>query len=132
MASLSTIDQIDVCIKWLNDNDKSNNLVEICKVIDKLAVLSVSIGHQVSEAYALMNEMEDDYKWNYADSISQSSKSVAKAESDAEVAMVEYKSRYTQAKNGYKRLSIYLDRIDKVMESYRQLVSVAKMDLKLG
>lgn len=128
---MSTIDQVDTCVKWLNENDKSNNLVEICKVIDKVAVLSVSIGHDVSQAYALMNTFEDEYKTAYAKEVSQSSLSVAKAEFDAEVKTQAIKVNYTQAKNGYKRLSIYLERIDRVIESYRQLVSVAKMDLKL-
>src|SRR5882672_4184111 len=118
---MNTIDQIDGCIKWLSDNDKSNNLVEICKVIDKLSVLSVSIGHEVSVAYALMNDLEDIYKVRYAGFISQSSKSVAKAEHEADDATSEYKYNYTQAKNGYKRLSIYQERIDRVIESYRQL-----------
>jgi hypothetical protein len=39
---------------------------------------------------------------------------------------------YTTAKNGYKRLSVYLDRLDRVIESYRQLISVSKLDLKNG
>lgn len=129
---MSTIEQIDSCIKWLSDNDKSNNLVEICKVIDKLSVLSVSIGHDVSGAYGLMNDIEDEYKILYAETVSQSSLSVAKAEFNAEVKAQHAKRRYTLAKNGYKRLSIYLERIDRVIESYRQLVSVAKMDLKLS
>lgn len=130
---MNTIEQIDKCIKWLNDNDKSNNLVEICKTIDKLSVLSVSVGHEVSEAYALMNELEDIYKLRYASAISQSSAtSVAKAEFEADELTSEHKSNYTKAKNGYKKLSVYLERIDRVIESYRQLVSVAKMDLKLS
>lgn len=125
---MNTIEQIDNCIKWLTDNDKSNNLVEICKVIDKLSVLSVSIGHQVSEAYGFMNDLEDEYDKAYAEMISQSSLSVAKAEHHATASL--NRSPFTSAKNGYKRLSIYLDRIDRVIESYRQLVSVAKMDMK--
>lgn len=127
---MNTVEQIDSCIKWLNENDKSNNLVEICKVIDKLSVLSVGIGHQVSEAYSLMNEFEDVYNQAYAEIISQSSLSVAKAEAQAEATLS--RNDFTTAKNAYKRLSIYLDRIDRVIESYRQLVSVAKMDMKFN
>lgn len=128
---MNTIEQIDACIKWLNDNDKSNNLVDICKTIDKLSVLSVSVGHEVSDAYSWMNQAEDDYKIGFSREVSQSSLSVAKAEYNAECETREFKMQYTEAKNAYKRLSIYLERIDRVIESYRQLVSVAKMDLKL-
>lgn len=127
---MDTIDQIEKCIQWLSDNDKSNNLVEICKVIDKLAVLSVSIGHQVSSAYGVANELEDDYDIAFAKEVSSSANSVAKAEREAEAKLGEKKKLHTQAKNNYKKLDMYLNRIDRVIESYRQLVSVSKMELK--
>lgn len=130
MSTEQVVDQINDCIEWLNAHDKSHNLVEICQVIDKLAVLSVSVGEQVSEAYALMNDLEDEYNMAYAQAVSQSSLSVAKAEAHAEATID--KSPYTTAKNAYKRLSIYLERIDRVIESYRQLVSVSKMDMKFS
>lgn len=128
--SLTTIEQIDACIKWLDKNNKSNNLVEIAQVIDRLAVLSVSLGHDVSGAYALMNDLEDTYKTEYAKAVSESDQSVAKAEKLAEVSTRNAKKDWTDAKNGYKRLSVYIDRIDKVIESYRQYISVSKLDLK--
>jgi hypothetical protein len=127
---MSTIEEVDACIKWLGDNVKSNNLVEICKCIDKLSILTVSVGHDVSTAYGLMNDLEDEYKFSFASHVSQSSLSVAKSELEAESKFREKKTFYTQAKNGYKKLSTYLDRIDRVIESYRQLVSVSKLDLK--
>lgn len=124
------IDQIDTCIKWLDDNKKANNIAEISAVINRLAVLSVNIGHQVSEAYELANQLEDQFKYEYAKAISESELSVAKAEKVAEVSTYETKKDWTAAKSGYKRLSVYLDRIDKVIESYRQFLSISKLDWK--
>lgn len=126
----SVVDQIQVCISWLNENKTSSNLVQIARIINELSVLSVNVGHEVSEAYALTNELEDDYKIAFAKKVSSSSESAAKAEKRAEAELEKEKKDWTQAKNGYKRLSVYLDRIDKVIESYRQSVSVQKMDLK--
>ncbi|HEY0752280.1 MAG TPA: hypothetical protein VGD26_14070 [Chitinophagaceae bacterium] len=130
--SNDVIEQLDRCIKWLDENNKANNLIEISTVIDRIAVLSVNIGHMVSDAYALQNELEDDYKIAYAKAVSESEFSVAKAEKAAEVASAEARKNWTSAKNGYKRLSIYLDRLDKVIESYRQYISVSKLDMKNG
>jgi len=127
---MGTIEEVDICIKWLGDNVKSQDLVGICRCIDKLSILTVSIGHDVTTAYGLMNDLEDEYKFSFASYVSQSSLSVAKAELEAEAKFREKRTSYTQAKNGYKKLSTYLDRIDRVIESYRQLVSVSKLDLK--
>lgn len=126
------IEQIDKCIKWLDENNKATNLVAITQTIDRIAVLSVNVGHMVSEAYALANELEDQFKHQYAKAISESELSVAKAEKTAEVVTFEAKKDWTAAKNGYKRLGVYLDRLDKVIESYRQHVSICKLDLKNG
>ena len=126
------IEQLDKCIKWLDENNKANNLIEISTVIDRIAVLSVNVGHMVSEAYSLMNELEDSFKVAYAKSVSESDASVAKAEKAAEVITAEAKKDWTAAKNGYKRLSVYLDRLDKVIESYRQYISICKLDMKNG
>ena len=131
MTDQTTIEQLDKCIKWLDENNKSTNLVQITQVIDRIAILSVTVGQMVSDAYALMNNLEDEFKQAYADAVSKSSDSVAKAEKAAEVATAEAKKNWTGAKNGYKRLSVYLDRLDKVIESHRQFVSVSKQaDLK--
>ena len=130
--SSDVIEQLDKCIRWLDENNKANNLLEISTVIDRIAVLSVNVGHLVSDAYALMNEFEDTFKVAYAKSVSESDASVAKAEKAAEVATAEAKRDWTAAKNAYKRLSVYLDRIDRVIESYRQFISVSKLDMKNG
>jgi len=128
---MSSIDQVQDCISWLNENKTSSNLVQISTLINRLAVLSVNIGHDVSEAYAITNELEDTYKIAFAKKVSSSLDSAAKAEKRAESELEQEKKDWTQAKNAYKRLSIYLERIDKVIESYRQSVSVQKMvDLK--
>jgi hypothetical protein len=132
MKDKSTIDQIQDCITWLDENKKSNNMIHICQTIDRLAVLTITIGHDVSNAYELMNNLEDEWKIAYAKAISESSESVAKAERAADVSTADLRKSYTTAKNGYKRLSVYLDRLDRVIESYRQLISVSKLDLKNG
>jgi hypothetical protein len=129
-SNKSTIELIQDCIQWLDENKKSTNMVQICQTIDRLAVLTVTVGHDVASAYEVMNTLEDDFKIAYAQAVSESNKSVAKAEVEADVSTADLRKNYTQAKNSYKRLQIWLDRIDKVIESYRQLVSVAKMELK--
>ena len=80
------IEQLDSCIKWLDDNNKSNNLIAITQVIDRIAVLSVNVGHMVSEAYDLSNKLEDEFKFTFAKAVAESELSVAKAEKAAEVA----------------------------------------------
>lgn len=132
MNNNEVIEQLDICIKWLDDNNKSNNLIAITQVIDRIAVLSVNVGHMVSEAYDLANRLEDDFKHTFAKAVAESDLSVAKAEKAAEVAAYEAKKDWTAARNGYKRLSVYLDRLDRVIESYRQYVSICKLDMKNG
>jgi PHD/YefM family antitoxin component YafN of YafNO toxin-antitoxin module len=130
MKNKTTIELIQDCVEWLDENKKATNMVQICQTIDRLAVLTVTVGHDVATAYEAMNTMEDDYKIAFAKAVSESSESVAKAERSAEVATADLRRNYTQAKNAYKRLQIWLDRIDRVIESYRQLISVSKLDLK--
>lgn|SRR5690606_911583 len=129
------IEQIDACIKWLDNNKRSTNIVEISQTIDRLAVLSVTLGTMVSDAYALMNKLEDDYDIAFASKFTELTKSgisAAAAKPQVEAELAEPKRDWTSAKNGYKKLSVYLDRIDKVIESYRQYISVTKLDLKNG
>lgn len=132
MMNNEVIEQLDKCIKWLDENNKATNLIAITQTIDRIAVLSVNVGHMVSEAYELANNLEDQYKYEFAKAVSESELSVAKAEKAAEVATYEAKKDWTTAKNGYKRLSVYIDRLDKVIESYRQFVSICKLDMKNG
>jgi hypothetical protein len=132
---MNTYDQIAKCIKWLDEHKDSTSYIPICQTIDRLAVLSVTVGQEVSESYALQNNLEDDYDIAFAERFSTITKegtSAAAARYVVEAELGEKKRLYTQAKNGYKKLSVYLERLDRVIESYRQLVSVGKMDLKLN
>lgn len=124
------VEHIGELISWLDSHKNSNNLPEICRKIDELSIMAVTLGEQVGTAYGLMNIAEDEFKLAYAKHLSSLDMAYNKAEKQAEIASAPEKRLFTQSKNTYKRLSIYLERIDRVIESYRQLVSVSKLDLK--
>lgn len=125
------IKQINDSIKWLAENPHTNNVVKIVKLIDKLTVSAMTLGESVSQAYSLMNNAEDEYKIAVAKFISKAKTSAAKAERDAEAKYSDLKLEWTSRKNLYKRYDTFLDRIDKICDSYRQRVSVLKQtDLK--
>lgn len=111
-------------ISWLDDNIHSQDIVSTGKVLDKLSILSEGFGEVVTTAYGLMNELEDDYKHSVAEFRHKSTAGVGKSEIEAEVKFAEKKRDWTQAKNLYKELSMKLDRIDKILESHRQSISV--------
>jgi hypothetical protein len=118
------IDLINNQIEWLDDNIHSNDIVSIGMVLDKLSILSEGFGEIVSEAYGVMNELEDDYKLAVSEFRKDFKEGVAKGEIEAEVRFANKKKDWTQAKNIYKKLSMKLDRIDKILESHRQSISV--------
>lgn len=124
------IDLIIVDLKWLDDNKKANNISAVSQVLNHLALLSVNLGEQVSEAYSLMNELEDEYKGSFADSVKAFDGSVAKAEVNAESELKGKKKDWTQARNSYKKLSTFLDRLDRVLDSHRQALSIQKLEAK--
>jgi Mn-dependent DtxR family transcriptional regulator len=133
MNNKSTIDMIQECITWLDQNSKSNNLVKISQTIGRLSILSVSLGHDVSNAYTLASEFEDNYDIAFAERFSKLTKegtSAAAAKPIVEAELHKEKRDWTSARNGYKRLSTFMDRVDRVQEAYRQLISVSKLDLK--
>lgn len=124
------IDQITKDIEWLGKNAKSSNIGEISQVLNHLAVLTVTLGNQVSDAYALQQELEDEYDIAFATKFTELTKSgisAASAKPQVEAELGERKRDWSQAKAGYKRLSTFLDRCDKVLEAFRQSVSVEKM-----
>ena len=123
--------QIKKSITWLDEHKKSNSIVPISKVINSLTIDSVTLGDTVSDAYALMNELEDNYKIAEANFINEFEGSNAAAERAAEAHLAAEKRLFTEAKNTYKRLNTFLDRIDKICDAYRQMISVVKQtDLK--
>lgn len=124
------IEDIQKDIHWLGENAKSGNIVAISQVLNHLSVLTVTLGHEVSDAYKLQQELEDDYDIAFAQKFSELTKtgtSAAAAKPVVESELTEAKRNWTQARAGYKRLSTFLDRCDKVLEAFRQSVSVEKM-----
>jgi hypothetical protein len=118
-------------ITWLDNNAKSTNIQAISIVVNKLQILAQTLSEDVTQAYALMNETEDNYKAAIAKFVAEYDGGVAKAERLAEVEFVALKKQWTQAKNIYKGLDMLLDRLDKISDSQRQRVSVVKQsDLK--
>jgi len=120
------IDEILSNVKWLDANAKSEDILNKGIVLDKLSIQCVYLAEQVSDAYGFMNNAEDAYKIAVADYCKNSTEGVAKSEKSAEVEFAHLKRGWTDAKNGYKRLSMFLERIDKVLESSRQRISVVK------
>jgi hypothetical protein len=126
-----TIKQIEKNLTWLNERSKSVNILAITRVVNNLLVHAKTLSDDVSEAYALMNVYEDEYKISVAKYVSGSSISTAKAEREAEVEYADLKRNWTDAKNTYKRLDNFLDRIDKIADAQRQKISVIKQtDMK--
>jgi|JI9StandDraft_2_1071091.scaffolds.fasta_scaffold80266_4 cell division protein FtsX len=111
-------------IEWLEDNIHSYDILSVGKVLDKLSILAESFGEEVSEVYALANTLEDDYKISVAQYMKDNEGSAAKLEREAEVEFADKKRDWTTAKNGFKKLNTKLDRIDKILESHRQSISV--------
>jgi hypothetical protein len=131
MNNEKLIDLINKQIKWLDDNIKSNDILTVGKVLDKLSILAESFGEVVTEAYSIQNILEDEYKHSVAEFRKEYKGGVGKGEIEAEVEFADKKRDWTQAKNIYKKLSMKLDRIDKILESHRQSISVVvKTSLK--
>jgi hypothetical protein len=124
------MDEIIVDIKksidWLDQRIRSENIVELGVVLDKLSIQSLYLATKVSEAYNLMNEAEDDYKHCVASFIKNYAGSRAKADVEAEDLFKDKKIHWTQCKGVYKYFALYLDRVDKIIESHRQRISVIK------
>ena len=125
---MKTIEQINQIINWLNDNNKSSNIVLLTQSLNKLSVLCVTLAQDVSDAYALMNELEDVYDDKYNSRFTELTAgkdkiSAAAAKPQVEAELVEDKKNHTSAKGGYKKLSMYLDRVDRVNDSFRQYVA---------
>ena len=119
-------DEILSNLRWLENNIKSDDIIGKSKVLDKLAILSLNFSQQVTDAYSVMNELEDDYKIAIATFMRDFDGSAAKGEREAEVAHAKEKKDWTKAKNLYKGLNTFLDRIDKVLDAGRQSISVIK------
>lgn len=111
-------------MQWLDENIHSDDIVTLGRVLDKLSLLGENLGEMVSDAYALQNELEDEYKISVAEYRKNTAGGIAKVEIEAEVEYAQKKRDWTFAKNGYMKLRTRLDRIDKILESHRQRISV--------
>ncbi len=133
MSKLPIIDQMLRDIAWLDKHKKSENAVALTAVIDSLSIAAVTLGEQVSDAYEIMNNLEDTYdiaKAKFMDSFD-GSNAAAKTKADADEDLIVMRRNFTEAKNVYKRVNMFLDRIDKVCDSHRQRISVVKQtDMK--
>jgi hypothetical protein len=130
---MDAIDEISIIIKWLDSSSKSTNIVAISQALNKLSILSSNISQETSEAYGLMNELEDVYEDTFNSHYSELQKagqSAASSKQEAERLSVSSKKDYTTAKNGYKKLSMYLERVDRISDTFKQYVSNLKIDLK--
>jgi len=131
---MTTQQQTDAILNWLSENNKSKNIIQINQSLNTLAILSITLANDVSEAYALMNDLEDNYKEMYASTMDTltATLSVAKAEVQADVKLAEQRKEFTRAKNLYKKLSMYLDRVERVADFYKQYVSSLKEERKFS
>jgi hypothetical protein len=118
-------------IAWLDKNAKSDNTTLISQSVAKLNIQAMTLAEAVTDAYAAMNELEDDYKIAVDEFTSAFEGSIAAAEPRARATHAAKKREWTKAKNTYKTLDVLLDRIDKISDSQRQRVSVIKQaDMK--
>jgi hypothetical protein len=125
------IDLIQVELDWLEDHDTSTNIVQISQHLNRLSTMSVTLGDQVILAYTLMNEMNDRYDFKYAEKYAMTKtaeKKISDPVADAlvEMAVAQEKKDWTMAKNGHKQLAVFQDRVDRVMDTYKQYVSNLK------
>ena len=127
-------EKIGISIKKLERLKESSAIVEIGAICNTLSIDSSYFAKLVADAYSVMNEAEDEYKMKISQEVEELTNSgmpASKAEKVAENKYIEEKKTWTQAKNLYKRYSLYLDRIDRILDEFKQYCSSVKMtDLK--
>lgn len=127
-------ERIGISIKKLERLRESTAIVEIGTVCNTLSIDSSYFAKMVADSYALMNESEDEYKMKIAEEVEKLTAEgipASRAERMAESKHREYKKTWTDTKNLYKRYSLYLERIDRVLDEFKQYCSSVKMtDLK--
>lgn len=130
----SNTDRIIKGLKWLEDRTDSTDIISLSQGLNRLAILSVRLAEEVCDAYELQCELEDSFDEAYAKKFSELTKngtSAAAAKPVVEAELAEMKREWTQAKVLYKRLNSFIDRVDRVADSFRQSISVQKQaDLK--
>ncbi len=126
-----TVQKIYDVVRWLENNGSSQAITDIVIKLDELAIQSMWLAEGVSDAYAARNDAEENYKHAYAKAITNSAESVAKAEKRAFVDNEALRKEFLMWDNLYQKFRMKLDRIETVLDTHRQRVSLLKqMDLK--
>lgn len=130
----SNTDRIIKGLQWLEDRTNSTDIISITHGLNTLAILAVRLAEEVTDAYELQCELEDEYDTAFAKRFSEltsNGTSAAAAKPAVEAELADAKKEWTRAKVLYRKLSTFLERVDRVLEAFRQSVSVQKAaDLK--
>ena len=131
---MNNTDRIISGLKWLEERTNSTDIVSLSHGLNQLAILTVRLGEEVTDAYALQSELEDNFDEAYAKRFSELTArgtSAASAKPIVEADLAEKKREWTQAKVMYKKLNSFLERVDRVLDTYRQSISCQKQaDMK--
>jgi len=126
-----TIERIYEIIRWLDSNGSSQAITHIVLKLDQLAIEAMWFSDSVSQAYGERNNAEEDYKHACAKSVSEAKESATKAIEMAKVEFAPLKREFLAWDALYHRLKLKMDRIDVIIDTQRQRVSLLKqMDLK--
>lgn len=126
----ATIQAIQKLISQLEQQGNSQDVNGITILLSDLSIQAMYFGEIVSEAYAQMNQTEEDYKSAVAKSVAEYPGSAAKGERLAEVQHGKLKQEHITYKNLYQKFKSKLDRIDVILDHYKQRVSFLKMEVK--
>jgi len=125
--------KIHELINFLAQNVESQDIHSLGTKMSELAVWTANFASQVGDAHALMNDLEHEYKTLVAEYIKdngQGKGELGKAERAAELKYADKKKEYITWKNTYKKLSLKLESIDRIIDVFKQRVSALKQEMK--
>lgn len=131
---MKTIEQINEITIWLGENNKSTNIVKLSQSLNKLSILTITLSNDVATAYEVMNNLKDEYDSEFAKRFTEVTNnkdekvSAAAAKPLIESQLVDKKKSTTDAQNTYKKMNMYLDRIDRIVDTYKQYISSLKKE----
>jgi hypothetical protein len=121
---------LDGVLRWLEAHRKSTNIVQLSQALNTLNIFAITLGNQVSGAYEILNELEHEYDSlttnEFLSLIEAKKNSAAAAKPLSEQKYVDLKLSCVKARNIYKRLSVQLDRVDRLSDVFRQYISNLK------
>lgn len=130
----SNTDNIISGLKWLEERYNSTDIVSLSHGLNRMAILTTRLADEVVDAYQLQAELEDSFDEAYAKKFAEltaKGSSAAAAKPLVEAELAEMKREWTQAKVLYKKLNSFLDRTDRVLDTFRQSISCQKQaDMK--